>query len=136
MYFYYSNDSLIKYCIRSFFKDCYCLVYIFDLTNIDTLNKLEEMIKFLYNEENACKIFLKNFPLLIIGNKSDIKKEINVSKSEMEKLCSPIKLVDYIEVSAKNSIGLKEAFERIEKNCLDYYNYYQYEHQEMYLNGI
>ena len=133
MYFYFSNDSLIKpYPLAAIFKNCYCLVYIFNLTNIDILYKLEEMIKYLCDAREAYKIFLENFPLLIIGNKSDIKKEINVSKSEMEKLCSPIKLVDYIEVSAKNSIGLKEAFERTEKNCLDYYDYYQYKHQEMY----
>ena len=46
MYFYFSNDSLIKPCpLAAIFKNCYCLVYIFNLTNIDTLYKLEEMIK-------------------------------------------------------------------------------------------
>ena len=112
---YYSNDYFFlsdkigrvsNFCI---FKDSYCLVYIFDLSNIDTLYKLPDMINnYIYTY--SIRQFSENIPIFIIGNKSDIKKEINISKDEMEKLCSPFKFKEYIEISAKNSIGVKEVF--------------------------
>ena len=130
---YYSNDFFLSGRVSNLniFKDSYCLVYIFDLSNIDTLYKLPDMINnYIYTY--SIRQFSENIPIFIIGNKSDIKKEINISKDEMEKLCSPFKFEEYIEISAKNSIGVKEAFEKIEKKTLEYYHYYQDLHQECY----
>ena len=71
---FFISDRIEGHYIFRIFRDSYCLVYIFDLSNIDTLYKLPEMIiNYIYTD--SIRQFSENIPIFIIGNKSDIKRE-------------------------------------------------------------
>ena len=122
-----SNFNIIK-TANVLFRNSYCLVYVFDLSNIDTLYELKIVLEKLNDSNDYLKIFEQDYPIFIIGNKFDIKNNnINITKEEIIQLCSPIqtlKFVEYYEVSAKNFDKVKEVFEIIENKTYKYYNYY------------
>ena len=123
-----SNFNIIK-TANVLFRNSYCLVYVFDLSNIDTLYELKIVLEKSNNSRHEyLKIFEQDYPIFIIGNKFDIKNNnINITKEEIIQLCSPIqtlKFVEYYEVSAKNFDKVKEVFEIIENKTYEYYNYY------------
>ena len=128
MFFWMCSNSNIIETPKTFFKDSYCLVYVFDLSNIDTLYELKKVLEILNNSQDYLKVLEQDFPIFIIGNKSDIKdNNINITKEEIMQLCSPIqslKFVEYYEISAKNFDKVKEVFEIIENKTYEYYNYF------------
>ena len=86
------------------------------------------MLEKLNNRQDYLPIFEQDYPIFIIGNKSDIKNNnINITQEEIIQLCSPIqslKFIEYYEISAKNFDKVKEVFEIIENKTYEYYNYY------------
>jgi Ras-related protein Rab-7A len=53
------------------------------------------------------------FPFIIIGNKADKESERKVEKSRAENWCQNNGGLFYFETSAKENIGVNEAFDRI-----------------------
>lgn len=56
---------------------------------------------------------MKNFPFVVIGNKSDLEDEREVKESKAEKWCSKYGDYEYIEASAKDNENVEDAFHKI-----------------------
>ena len=80
--------------IRSYFKNVAGIILMFDLSRYETYINLQNWINII-NDENTCN---HNHPILLIGNKSDLKNII--PNKELEKLKND-KNVIYKEVSCK-----------------------------------
>ncbi|TFG25978.1 MAG: GTP-binding protein [Promethearchaeota archaeon] len=93
-----------------YFKGSNGALGVYDLTDIQSLLKLPGWVS------SIKKSVKKTIPMLILGNKNDLKRQ--VEKSEAEDLSKRLNCI-YLETSAKTGINVEKAFELIAKACLD-----------------
>lgn len=93
-----------------YFKGSNGALGIYDLTDIQSLLKLPGWVS------SIKKSVKKSIPMLILGNKSDLERQ--VEKSEAEDLSNRLNCV-YLETSAKTGDNVEKAFELIARACLD-----------------
>lgn len=89
----------------NFLKTCSAFVLVFDLTRTGTFTSIDNWIKTI-NENTKPKF------LILIGNKSDMVNERQVSKEEILKYCEKNNL-NYIEISAKNNENVEKIFKEV-----------------------
>lgn len=92
-----------------YFKGSNGALGVYDLTNPQSLLKLPGWVS------SIKKSVKKTIPMLILGNKSDLKRQ--VEKSEAEDLSNRLNC-EYLETSAKTGENVEKAFELIAKACL------------------
>ena len=64
MFFWMCSNFNIIETPKVFFRHSYCLVYVFDLSNIDTLYELKKVLEKLSNSQDYLKILNKIFRYL------------------------------------------------------------------------
>ena len=99
------GENRFKVARESFYPGASGALLVFDLTRYTTYNPgLFERLKELW--ENSGKI-----PTIVIGNKKDLADEgyRSIKKEDILNYCGKIPC-DYIETSAKDGTGIKEAF--------------------------
>jgi len=103
-----AND-LKKQCINFRFRinmevdkfvslDCY--IFVFDITNHNSYTSVQELIK---------KVEDKIKPILLIGNKEDLRDSRQVTTAEIEEFINPLN-IKYFEVSAKDAHNVDITF--------------------------
>ncbi|MFW9947675.1 MAG: Rab family GTPase [Candidatus Odinarchaeota archaeon] len=101
-----------------FYQGATGIIYTFDLTKISTLNNL---INWKMEIE---KVLDNKIPSILIGNKLDL---ININEKlpdskEIQTLRDKLGFSEYFETSAKDNVGIDEAFRRL---TLEIYNFFQ-----------
>ena len=98
---------------RQYFKNSNGVFLVFDLTNGETLKKINVWLRDIKDNINDddCVIFL-------IGNKMDVKTR-DISISEEAKQFANDKKINYYEVSAKTGTGVINVFEKITKKMIN-----------------
>ena len=91
---------------RQYFKDSNGVFIVFDLTNKDTIKRLNVWIKDIKDNVN------NDFFIFLIGNKLDVKNR-DISISEEAKQFANDKKINYYEVSAKTGSGIYNVFEKM-----------------------
>ena len=94
-----------------FFRNSETCVLVFDLTNISSFE----------NVESWRSIFLENlnppdgekFPFILIGNKNDLKEQIQVKDEDIQKYCNDHNNIPYFSCSAQSSENVEEAFTKV-----------------------
>jgi len=92
-----------------YFKGSNGALGVFDLTNPQSLLKVPGWIS------SIKKSVKKTIPMIILGNKSDLERQ--VERSEAEDLARRLNC-EYLETSAKTGNNVELAFEMIAKACL------------------
>ena len=92
-----------------YFKGSNGSLGVFDLTNPQSLLKLPGWIS------SIKKSVKKAIPMIILGNKSDLERQ--VERVEAEDLALRLNC-EYLETSAKTGVNVELAFETIAKACL------------------
>ena len=87
------------------------IVLIFDLTNRDTFNNIDRLMKFI--EENSRKP-----NVVLFGNKADDIDRRQVTVEEAENLAKKYN-IKYFETSAKTNMNINEGFNYIVNICYD-----------------
>ena len=96
---------------RQYFRNSDGVFLVFDLTNKDTIKKLNIWLKDINDNINGdCVIF-------VIGNKVDVKTR-DISLSEEAKQYANDKKLNYYEVSAKTGAGIINVFEKMTKKLI------------------
>ena len=101
-----------------FYQGARGIIYTFDLTRISTLNNLINW------KMEIDKVLDKKIPSILIGNKLDLmnmNSKLPDSK-EIQSLREKLGFSDYFETSAKDNIGIDEAFRRL---TLEIYSFLQ-----------
>ena len=78
------------------------VILMFDLSKKKDFDELPQLLKLITEFHE-----LKNFPVLLIGNKSDL--DIKVDEYEIEKFLDKENFIGYFEVSCKNYKGVEES---------------------------
>lgn len=93
-----------------YFKGSNGALGVYDLTDAQSLLKLPGWVS------SIKKSVKRTIPMLILGNKSDLERQVD--KSEAEDLSNRLNCI-YLETSAKTGDNVEKAFELIAKACLD-----------------
>ena len=96
---------------KNFIKGADGIIYAYDITKKSSFENLKNWI--FQSEESA-----EGFKKLIIGNKSDLTAERQVSKESLEKYCQN-KNIEGMEVSAKNGNNVEQCFETLAKLIIE-----------------
>ena len=95
---------------QNFMKGADGIMYVYDITQKPTFDNLRTWIR--QSEEST-----EGFKKIIIGNKSDLEADREVSKEYLKKFCDDKNLTG-LEVSAKLGIKISDAFEYLAKLIL------------------
>ena len=90
---------------NNFFHNADGILFVYDITNAKSFEGVKNWIK---EAEEVGDYFQR----IIIGNKSDLEDERQVSLEELNEYANEEK-INFYETSAKNNINLKEVFSRI-----------------------
>ena len=96
---------------KNFIKGADGIIYAYDITKKSSFENLKNWI--FQSEESA-----EGFKKLIIGNKSDLTAERQVSKESLEKYCQN-KNIEGLEDSAKNGNNVEHCFETLAKLIIE-----------------
>lgn len=114
-----AGQNMYKHVRSSFYSGCKCGFLVFDLTEPETLEKLDTWVEEAIQHSGG---FLKIF--IIIGNKNDLVDDIKVDDEEIEKLAQKLREMKdieaaYIKTSALTGENIHEAFEMMGKMFLE-----------------
>ena len=98
----------------NYYRSCNGFIYVFEITNRESLNKLDFWINL--TSEN-CDSNVINF---LVGNKSDLEDKRKVTKEEAENFAQKYNLI-YLETSAKNNNNVDKLFEYFTYKLINYY---------------
>jgi Ras-related protein Rab-2A len=96
---------------RSYYRDTAAILLVYDITNRNSFTDLEIWI----NEINGMN---KNAKILLIGNKSDLESNRQVSYNEGIEFARKLN-INFIEISAKNKKDTDMAFNLLMESILD-----------------
>lgn len=85
---------------------------VYDMTSKKSFEKLDEWVQSFIEARNDA-------PIILIGNKSDLKKQIKISESESRKYANANKM-EIIITSAKTGQNVEQAFVQLAKRTLDH----------------
>jgi small GTP-binding protein len=95
-----------------FYKGASGAIYVFDITKRETFEKVKEW-------HSESQQYLKNCPVIIVGNKADLQEERVIAKKEGEALANEIGAIGYWETSAKTGEKLEDAYMTLTTGMLD-----------------
>nr|AFZ78864.1 Ras family protein [Coptotermes formosanus] len=90
---------------KAYFRNALGVILVFDITDRKSFDSLPKWLRDAKSDADPDCV------VLLVGNKSDLAKERNVSQEEAENYAKTNGL-DYMETSALNSDGVREAFEK------------------------
>ena len=110
----------------SYYRGAHAIAVVFDLTKRQSYDHVKRWMEDInkYAKENVLKF--------LVGNKSDLKDEIQVSYEEARALASQMKTT-YFSVSAKKNENINEFFEAATKLFLIKFDLYEEDNQRVVL---
>jgi small GTP-binding protein len=84
-----------------------------DLTRMNSLNKIEQWVEIIRQED-------KNLPILLVGSKLDLEEKISVKDEDALKLKEKYNFTDFIKISSKTGQNVNDVFIKILTNILEY----------------
>jgi Ras-related protein Rab-1A len=98
--------------VASYYRGANGVFLMYDVTNSESFQSVSKWF------EESQQYLQANVPKLLVGNKSDLTSQREVSTEEGKALSQRLK-TDFIETSAKTSANVKEAFFMMAKSMLE-----------------
>jgi Ras-related protein Rab-11A len=105
-----AGQEKYRHLTSQYYRSCQGAIIAFDLTRKDSFDGLQKWIDDLEN-------YNTNIPILIVGNKSDLIKDREVNKDDIEKFVKNKYM--YYDVSAKNGTNVSLAFDKIRSEMIE-----------------
>jgi len=100
----------------SYYRGAHGIATVFDLTNRESFEHVEKWL------EEINKYAKENVMRFLIGNKSDLVNERQVSYEEVRALANKLNIY-YVETSAKNNVNVSDFFQIATKDYLNKYDF-------------
>lgn len=96
---------------KNLFTRAQGIIIMYDITSRESFTSIENWLLFI--NDSCCDL-----PLILLGNKFDLEDQRQVSKEEGEKFAKENN-INFLEVSAKDGINIKESIYSIAKDILN-----------------
>ncbi|KAF7702752.1 Ras-related protein Rab-1A [Cucumispora dikerogammari] len=110
-----AGQERFKTITTSYYRGAHCIIVVFDLTNLESFEKIENWLK------EVRKHAKEDAQILILGNKVDdtARREVDRSLVEEYLMAENIPIGHYFEVSASENIEVNQAFVKIAYTLVD-----------------
>ncbi|MBY8981571.1 MAG: GTP-binding protein [Candidatus Lokiarchaeota archaeon] len=108
----FSAEDRYRFLLPSFVNGCNAAIFMFDMTNYETIRHFEEWIN-IFRKGYSAKMEGTTLPIILVGGKSDLKYKRVISKEQAEKIVSSQNLYSYQECSAKTGENINLIFKEI-----------------------
>jgi len=111
-----AGQEYFKWVRLAFYKSAKGIIYVFDLTRKDTLERLKNWKEEIEGQIGIC-------PSVLVGNKTDLinpQAQI-ILKEEIKNYCQNLGTRAYFETSAKLGTNIDDVFYRLAADMYDYY---------------
>jgi GTPase KRas len=99
--------------MREFFKCCEGFIVVYDVCKRKSLEFASKLIQEIYKKK---ELEVNSFPIILVGNKSDLENVREISHQEGLKVADTFNDVGFFEVSAKLGTNIQESvFYLVEK---------------------
>lgn len=92
------------------------VVFVFDLSKAYTFSNVKNW------QQMTSKHGLTNVPMILVGNKADLKEQRTISTAHVDHLKEELNISDYFETSAKEGQNVKEMFETVARRVYEHQN--------------
>ena len=92
---------------KQFFRNTDGILLIFDLTNKSSFNNIKKWLSEVKTHSDH------SIKKLLIGNKSDMKDKIKVTKNDIDNFFKEKNNLKYMEISAKDNLNVSNVFETL-----------------------
>eukprot|EP01038_Epipyxis_sp_PR26KG_P010679 gene10679-14341_t len=106
-----SGNPSMKNAVRTFYREVDCLVLVYDITSRESFTAVSTHLSD-YIQSNQ-PVDLQRFPVILVGNKSDLSENRAVPIDEIIDFCQyqrPKNPIPFIECSASRGISVHEVF--------------------------
>ena len=98
---------------KSYYKNAEAVLFVFSYDDKKSFDHIEEWLKYFKDNGGG----EENCPLVLVGNKCDVKDKVIKDKviedNLIEDLKNRIGIKDFVETSAKDNIGIEELFNEL-----------------------
>jgi small GTP-binding protein len=102
-----SGQERFSKIVNAYYKNLCAAVFLFDLTNLNTLQSVEKWHNDLFEKiEESSRAY---FPIILVGNKADLVSKRQVSKDKCFELANKLGCI-YIECSVKDNFNIDKIF--------------------------
>ena len=111
-----AGQEYFKWVRLAFYKSAKGIIYVFDLTRKDTLERLKNWKEEIEGQIGSC-------PSVLVGNKTDLINPQGqiILNEEIKKYCQNLGTRAYFETSAKIGTNIDDVFYRIAADMYEYY---------------
>ena len=104
----FGGQEQFRFMLSSYMLGARGAIIMFDLTRYVTVNSIDEWVK-------ICRSANPNLPLILIGGKADLVKDIMVSDDIVLEIKKKYNFIEYLKTSAKTGDNVDKAFEILVK---------------------
>ena len=109
-----SDSERFKFLIPNHLSGSNGIILIYDITNPNSLNYLSEVLQSATNFREKY-----NVPILLVGNKSDLKENREISEEQIKKFKIENKISNSMEISLKTGKNVERMVRRITRMALE-----------------
>ena len=102
---------------QSFYRNSEACILVFDLTVHDSFKNVENWRNDFLSSLNPPDA--STYPFILVGNKNDMKENIQINNDEIEAYCREHNNMPYFSTSAKDDINLEETFAKVADMAYD-----------------
>ena len=102
---------------QSFYRNSGTCILVFDITDVESFKNIET-----WRSEFLEQLNPKNpneFPIVLIGNKYDLQKDMQVDNEAINNYCKEHNNMPFFMCSAKDNLNLEEAFNKVVDMALE-----------------
>ena len=107
-----AGDEKFRGIMTTYYKKSICILFVYDITIIETFNNIKNWIDEVSRAVNNEKIFV------LVGNKSDLEENRKVKTDDAQEFAEKNNMLFY-ETSALNGNNIQELFNQTAKKILD-----------------
>ncbi len=108
----FGGQERFRFLLGSYVLGAKGALLMFDLTRIATLEKLDQWIQIVRQND-------PNLPVLFLGTKIDLIEDINVNDDFALSYIEDLNLFDYLKISSKTGENVEESFKRLTQEILE-----------------
>ncbi len=111
----FAGEDRFRFLIPGYIEGASGGIFMYDITRLKSLINLEEWYSILIKSWKEYDLF----PIVLVGGKSDLKRNRSVNMKQGEEFCRNHKMIKFIECSSKTGENVAEIFDVLARELVE-----------------